>query len=159
MEQFRQLHQESFEHRVVFQESGANFFAPSPVSSTNELVTVWDPEVGRTNPSEHKQLKLARSLTRGIIDRDLKPSVIERRQVCEPPITRRYHRMGLFPSRYRPKSVDNGRFRLLPLAVGSYQLREKEEEGEPGYLELLSFDDSDPSPMGRRSLGKASWGE
>ncbi|RZS11048.1 hypothetical protein BHM03_00042337 [Ensete ventricosum] len=69
----------SFEHRVVFQESGANFFAPSPVSSTNELVTVWDPEVGRTNPSEHKQLKLARSLTRGIIDRDLKPSVIERR--------------------------------------------------------------------------------
>ncbi|RZS11047.1 hypothetical protein BHM03_00042336, partial [Ensete ventricosum] len=64
--------------------------------------------------------------------------------------------MGLFPSRYRPKFVDNGRFRLLPLAVGSYQLREKEEEGEPGYLELLSFDDSDPSPMGRRSLGKAS---
>ncbi|CAL9082417.1 unnamed protein product [Musa acuminata subsp. burmannicoides] len=71
----------SFEHRVVFQESGANFFAPSPVSSTNELVTVWDPEVGRTNPSEHKQLKLARSLTRGIIDRDLKPSVNERRLI------------------------------------------------------------------------------
>lgn len=71
----------SFEHRVVFQESGANFFTPSPVSSTNELVTVWDPEVGRTNPSEHKQLKLARSLTRGIIDRDLKPSSNERKPI------------------------------------------------------------------------------
>ncbi|XP_073105655.1 phosphatidylinositol 3-kinase, root isoform isoform X1 [Elaeis guineensis] len=71
----------SFEHRVVFQESGANFYAPSPVSSTNELVTVWDPEVGRTNPSEHKQLKLARSLARGIIDRDLKPSSNERKSI------------------------------------------------------------------------------
>lgn len=69
----------SFEHRVVFQESGANFYAPAPVSLSNELVTVWDPELGRTNPSEHKQLKLARSLTRGIIDRDLKPSVNERK--------------------------------------------------------------------------------
>ncbi|KAG1342793.1 hypothetical protein COCNU_05G010220 [Cocos nucifera] len=71
----------SFEHRVVFQESGANFYAPSPVSSTNELVTVWDPEVGRKNPSELKQLKLARSLTRGIIDRDLKPSSNERKSI------------------------------------------------------------------------------
>ncbi|XP_008795925.1 phosphatidylinositol 3-kinase, root isoform-like [Phoenix dactylifera] len=71
----------SFEHRVVFQESGANFYAPSPVSSTNEVVTVWDPEVGRTNPSEHKQLKLARCLTRGIIDRDLKPSSNERKSI------------------------------------------------------------------------------
>ncbi|WOL00368.1 phosphatidylinositol 3-kinase, root isoform isoform X1 [Canna indica] len=71
----------SFEHRVVFQESGATFFAPSPVSSTNELVTVWDPEVGRSNLSEHKQLKLARSLTRGIIDRDLKPSSVERKSI------------------------------------------------------------------------------
>ncbi|MQL74982.1 hypothetical protein Taro_007354 [Colocasia esculenta] len=55
-------------------ESGINFFSPSAVSSTNELVIVWDPEVGKSNPSEHKQLKLARSLTRGIIDKDLKPS-------------------------------------------------------------------------------------
>ncbi|CAA0817183.1 Phosphatidylinositol 3-kinase VPS34 [Striga hermonthica] len=30
----------SFEHRVVFQESGANFLIPSPIASTNELVTV-----------------------------------------------------------------------------------------------------------------------
>ncbi|KAF2286664.1 hypothetical protein GH714_023347 [Hevea brasiliensis] len=69
----------SFEHRVVFQESGANFLLPSPIASTNELVIVWDPELGKINPSEHKQLKLARSLTRGIIDRDLKPSSNERK--------------------------------------------------------------------------------
>ena len=54
---------------------------PSPIASTNELVTVWDPEVGKINPSEHKQLKLARSLNRGIIDRDLKPSITERKCV------------------------------------------------------------------------------
>ncbi|CAI0434662.1 unnamed protein product [Linum tenue] len=71
----------SFEHRVVFQESGANFVFPSPISSTNELVIVWDPEVGKINPSEHKQLKLARSLTRGIIDKDLKPSSNERKSI------------------------------------------------------------------------------
>ncbi|KAI8016729.1 hypothetical protein LOK49_LG05G02091 [Camellia lanceoleosa] len=47
----------------------------------NFLFTVWDPEVGRINPSEHKQLKLARSLTRGIIDRDLKPSSSERKSI------------------------------------------------------------------------------
>ncbi|XP_042007161.1 phosphatidylinositol 3-kinase, root isoform-like isoform X2 [Salvia splendens] len=67
----------SFEHRIVFQESGANIIIPS----TNEVVTVWDPEVGKTNPSEHKQLKLARSLNRGIIDKDLKPSITERKSI------------------------------------------------------------------------------
>ncbi|KAM3280845.1 phosphatidylinositol 3-kinase, root isoform [Capsicum chacoense] len=71
----------SFEHRVVFQESGANFLLPSPIASTNELVIVYDPEVGKINPSEHKQLKLARSLNRGIIDRDLKPSSTERKSI------------------------------------------------------------------------------
>ncbi|XP_010533951.1 PREDICTED: phosphatidylinositol 3-kinase VPS34 isoform X2 [Tarenaya hassleriana] len=71
----------SFEHRVVFQESGANFFITTPIGSTNELVTVWDPELGKINPSEHKQLKLARSLDRGIIDKDLKPSANERRSI------------------------------------------------------------------------------
>ncbi|KAF4366136.1 hypothetical protein F8388_014854 [Cannabis sativa] len=70
-----------FEHRVVFQESGANFLLPSPIASTNEIVIVWDPEVGKINPSEHKQLKLARSLTRGVIDRDLKPSSNERKSI------------------------------------------------------------------------------
>ncbi|KAG4392218.1 hypothetical protein GLYMA_04G094500v4 [Glycine max] len=71
----------SFEHRVVFQESGANFLFPSPIASTNDIVVVWDPEVGKINPSEHKQLKLARSLTRGVIDRDLKPSSNERKSI------------------------------------------------------------------------------
>ncbi|XP_022733422.1 phosphatidylinositol 3-kinase, root isoform isoform X2 [Durio zibethinus] len=71
----------SLEHRVVFQEAGANFLLPSAIASSNELVIVWDPEVGKINPSEHKQLKLARSLTRGIIDRDLKPSSNERKSI------------------------------------------------------------------------------
>jgi len=52
---------------------------PSPIASTNDIVIVWDQEVGKINPSEHKQLKLARSLTRGVIDRDLKPSSNERK--------------------------------------------------------------------------------
>lgn len=59
---------------VCMQESGANSHLPTVVPSTNELVTVWDPELGRTNPSEQKQLKLARSLTRGIVNKHLKPS-------------------------------------------------------------------------------------
>ncbi|KAF2555309.1 hypothetical protein F2Q68_00017566 [Brassica cretica] len=71
----------SFEHRVVFQESGANVLITSPIGSTNEFVTVWDTELGKFNPSEHKQLKLARSLDRGIIDRDLKPSNAERKSI------------------------------------------------------------------------------
>ncbi|XP_022005232.1 phosphatidylinositol 3-kinase, root isoform isoform X2 [Helianthus annuus] len=71
----------SFEHRVVLQESGPNLLIPASITSTNELVTVWDPEVGKINPSEHKQLKLARSLNRGIIDRDLKPSSTERKSI------------------------------------------------------------------------------
>ncbi|GAB2280474.1 hypothetical protein Dimus_015102 [Dionaea muscipula] len=71
----------SFEHQVVYQESGANFFLPAPIGATNEIVWVWDPEVGKINPSEHKQIKLARSLTRGIIDRDLRPSINERKSI------------------------------------------------------------------------------
>ncbi|XP_057848847.1 phosphatidylinositol 3-kinase, root isoform isoform X1 [Cryptomeria japonica] len=70
-----------FEHPVCFQELGANYNLPSPISSSNELVHVWDPEVGRTNPCENKQLKLARSLTRGVIDRELKPSSDERKKI------------------------------------------------------------------------------
>lgn len=69
-----------FEHRVVLQDS-VPLVSPISIASTNELVTVWDPEVGKINPSEHKQLKLARSLTRGIIDRDLKPSSTERKSI------------------------------------------------------------------------------
>ncbi|CAL5361656.1 unnamed protein product [Camellia sinensis] len=47
------------------------------------LCATWSPEVGKINPSDHKQLKLARSLTRGIIDRDLKPSSSQRNDVQE----------------------------------------------------------------------------
>ncbi len=39
-------------------------------------------QVGRDNPSELKAQKLARSLTRGVIDRDLKPNTEERRRVA-----------------------------------------------------------------------------
>ncbi|CAA0826957.1 Phosphatidylinositol 3-kinase VPS34 [Striga hermonthica] len=67
--------------QLAVTESGANFLIPSPIASTNELVTVWDPELGKINPSEHKQLKLARSLNRGIIDRDLKSSSTERKSI------------------------------------------------------------------------------
>eukprot|EP00249_Psilotum_nudum_P022815 c28649_g1_i1 orf=409-2850(-) len=72
---------QTFEHPVAFQELGANLLMPSPISPANELVIVWDPEVGRQNPSENKQLKLARSLTRVVIDRDLKPSSVERKEI------------------------------------------------------------------------------
>lgn len=71
----------TFEHPVAFQEAGANLMLQSPISTANELVTVWDPEVGKQNPSENKHLKLARSVTRGVIDRDLKPSSTERKEI------------------------------------------------------------------------------
>ncbi|CAM6104701.1 unnamed protein product [Calypogeia fissa] len=71
----------TFEHPVAFQELGAHPLMQSPISSSNELVTVWDPEVGRQNPSENKQLKLARSVTRGLIDRDLKPNMTEKKEI------------------------------------------------------------------------------
>ncbi|KAI3937878.1 hypothetical protein MKW92_004481 [Papaver armeniacum] len=67
----------SFEHRVVFQQ----IFCHHLLYLQQMSSLLWDPEVGRINPSEHKQLKLARSLTRGIIDRDLKPSINERKSI------------------------------------------------------------------------------
>lgn len=66
------------------QELGANLLQ-SPISASNELVTIWDPEVGKQNPSENKQLKLARSVTRGVIDRELKPSSNEKKFVAFSP--------------------------------------------------------------------------
>lgn len=79
------FHLITFEHQVAFQDRGAKYLSPSPISPTNELVTVWDPEVGRPNPSETKQVKLSTSLTvtRGVIDRDLKPSSTERKEVLK----------------------------------------------------------------------------
>ena len=41
-----------------------------------------DPEVGWDNPSEKKAQKLARSVTRGLVDRDLKPDTEERRRIA-----------------------------------------------------------------------------
>jgi phosphatidylinositol 3-kinase len=38
--------------------------------------------VGRENPAELKAAKLARSLTRGLVDRDLKPNSDERRAIA-----------------------------------------------------------------------------
>ena len=38
-------------------------------------------QVGRENPSELKAQKLARSVTRGLVDRDLKPDVEQKRQI------------------------------------------------------------------------------
>ena len=38
-------------------------------------------QIGRDNPAELKAQKLARSLTRGVIDRDLKPNSDERRKL------------------------------------------------------------------------------
>ncbi|KAI3802690.1 hypothetical protein L1987_30831 [Smallanthus sonchifolius] len=40
-----------------------NLLIPASITSTNELV-VWDLEMGKINPSEHKQIKLVRSLNR-----------------------------------------------------------------------------------------------
>ncbi|MEW5302904.1 MAG: hypothetical protein WDW36_005643 [Sanguina aurantia] len=50
-------------------------------SAMQGIVVLHDPEVGRDNPAELKAQKLARSLTRGLIDRDLKPNSEERRQI------------------------------------------------------------------------------
>ncbi|XP_010234573.1 phosphatidylinositol 3-kinase, root isoform isoform X2 [Brachypodium distachyon] len=75
----------SFEHKVIFQESGANFRLAAPLSlvhpSKHKLIFVSDPNVGQINPSEHKQLMLARSLARGMIDRNMKPSSNERKLI------------------------------------------------------------------------------
>ena len=52
-------------------------------------------KVGRENPSELKAQKLARSVTRGLVDRDLKPDVEEKRQIDA---------ILLYPpNRYRPE--------------------------------------------------------
>eukprot|EP00200_Dunaliella_tertiolecta_P009890 CAMPEP_0202375868 /NCGR_PEP_ID=MMETSP1127-20130417/6472_1 /ASSEMBLY_ACC=CAM_ASM_000462 /TAXON_ID=3047 /ORGANISM="Dunaliella tertiolecta, Strain CCMP1320" /LENGTH=1054 /DNA_ID=CAMNT_0048973485 /DNA_START=2551 /DNA_END=5712 /DNA_ORIENTATION=+ len=46
------------------------------------IIVLHDPEVGRDNPAELKAQKLARSVTRGVIDRDLKPNGEERRRIA-----------------------------------------------------------------------------
>ena len=53
-----------------------------PTDESNDgLVTLIDTELGRDNPAELKAQKLARSLTRGMVDRDLKPNSDERKRI------------------------------------------------------------------------------
>ena len=54
-----------------------------PVTSKfgKELVVFQDPEIGKESPVELKQLKLERSVSRGVIDRDLKPNKHERGEI------------------------------------------------------------------------------
>ena len=55
-------------------------------------------QVGRENPSELKAAKLARSMARGVEDRDLKPNTKERQQIeaviVAPP--NRYANLGAY---------------------------------------------------------------
>lgn len=48
---------------------------------TSSLILLHDAEVGRENPAEAKAAKLARSLTRGLVDKKLKPDTEERRRI------------------------------------------------------------------------------
>ena len=53
-----------------------------PLPSPPTLRSLVPPaQIGRDNPAELKAQKLARSLTRGVIDRDLKPNSDERRKL------------------------------------------------------------------------------
>eukprot|EP00873_Tetraselmis_striata_P009874 jgi/Tetstr1/430138/TSEL_019971.t1 len=62
--------------------SGGLGSADAWVPGGHTVGALHDPEVGRDNPTELKAQKLARSLTRGVIDRDLKPDTEERRQIA-----------------------------------------------------------------------------
>mmetsp|Transcript_7089 Transcript_7089/g.26081 ORF Transcript_7089/g.26081 Transcript_7089/m.26081 type:complete len:838 (+) Transcript_7089:153-2666(+) len=46
-----------------------------------DLIVFHDPEIGKESPVELKQLKLERSVSRGVIDRDLKPNMQERADI------------------------------------------------------------------------------
>ncbi|CAG7901933.1 unnamed protein product, partial [Brassica rapa] len=61
-------------------ESGFGRITTSNLSLGKERL-MGSSQLGKFNPSEHKQLKLAKSLDRGIIDRDLKPSNNERKSI------------------------------------------------------------------------------
>jgi phosphatidylinositol 3-kinase len=50
-------------------------------ATVGPLVLLVDAEVGRENPAEAKAAKLARSLTRGLVDKRLKPDTEERRRI------------------------------------------------------------------------------
>ncbi|KAL3157710.1 hypothetical protein ABBQ32_012142 [Trebouxia sp. C0010 RCD-2024] len=75
----------SFSHAVLYNQTivGPRHAGviEDPSSPSASLLPLYDPEVGRENPSELKAQKLARSVTRGLVDRDLKPDVEEKRQI------------------------------------------------------------------------------
>jgi phosphatidylinositol 3-kinase len=101
----------TFPHTVVYQQAATAPQAPADLSSSvgdrggAALLAIADPEVsvrlpllepkasgplvlmvdvlqvGRENPSELKAAKLARSMARGVEDRDLKPNTKERQQI------------------------------------------------------------------------------
>eukprot|EP00002_Diphylleia_rotans_P025641 TRINITY_DN5077_c0_g1_i2.p1 TRINITY_DN5077_c0_g1~~TRINITY_DN5077_c0_g1_i2.p1 ORF type:complete len:562 (-),score=91.59 TRINITY_DN5077_c0_g1_i2:1276-2961(-) len=67
----------SFEYDVLYQEKETT----DPLSKefhASEFVFVHDPDLHRANPVEAKHRKLARSLQRTVLDRDLKPNATER---------------------------------------------------------------------------------
>lgn len=74
-----------FPHAVMYHQTvvgpGYQGAIQDPSSPSASLLPLYDPEVGRENPSELKAQKLARSVTRGLVDRDLKPDVEEKRQI------------------------------------------------------------------------------
>ena len=49
--------------------------------NNRSLMWINDPEVGKENPSERKARKLARSVSRSVVDRDVKPDGTERAQL------------------------------------------------------------------------------
>lgn len=53
------------------------------LQSVQKCAHVQDSEVGRENPAEHKAQKMARSVTRGLVDRALKPDTEEKRSINE----------------------------------------------------------------------------
>lgn len=55
--------------------------AASASTAGSPLMLLHDAEVGRENPAEAKAAKLARSLTRGMVDKRLKPGTEERRRI------------------------------------------------------------------------------
>ena len=55
--------------------------AGAPPPSAASLILVHDWEAGRGNPAEGKAAKLARGLSRGLVDRRLKPDTEERRRI------------------------------------------------------------------------------
>uniref|UniRef100_A0A0E0LTM0 phosphatidylinositol 3-kinase n=1 Tax=Oryza punctata TaxID=4537 RepID=A0A0E0LTM0_ORYPU len=66
-------------------EYGANLHTSVPLSlvdiSKNKLVIACDPEIGQINPSEHKHSVLAWSWARGVNDREMKPSSVDRKLI------------------------------------------------------------------------------